>query len=166
MRNKLIIVALILSMTGLSFAADESETTPEPGQKPAVKQRTRGEAVPPYARSRRPVDPEERRQMYSQARALRVERYLEIVRELEAIKKIAQEENAEKTVAALDALIEKEKTELSRMQVEEKKRREEFEKRMQERLERRPSLTDTPDEKSGEEAAPVKNEKKKNSDKK
>ncbi len=84
-----------------------------------------------------PVMPGSREDVMQQVAARRMELHRQEIAKLEAIIKIAEEENATKTVEALKALI-AEKDKAMKEQLEQaEQRRQELQKRMQERLEER-----------------------------
>ena len=123
---------------------DPGETPPAPRVRepriprpvPNAAESQRGPAMGPAARSRNDMTPEARREMYYRMMAQRGVSHQDLLRELEAIKKIAQEENATKTVAALDELIAKKDAEFQRQQTEVQRRREEVRRQMELRQQR------------------------------
>ena len=150
-RNILLLLCICLTaVAALVYAADDAEETsapapqrmqrPAPGRGPAAAQdpRGRGPIAEPGQRGRGPAGdpnvPTGREDALRNAMAQRMQMHQQEIAKLDAIVKIAEGENAEKTVEALKALI-AEKNKEVRDQVEQaERRRQEMQQRLQERL--------------------------------
>ena len=95
--------------------------------------RGRGPIDDPAARGRGPEDRPMQNMQQLQKKQLE-----ELVKELEAVKKIAEEEKATKTVEAIQQLIDKKNAEFKNRQAEMEKRRAEMMERMRQRQEQGP----------------------------
>lgn len=140
-------IVILLLVTVLSFAAEKGKESAAAEKKPQVRQPRRAsqqtDAQTPArpGLGRGPMNPDERSQMYSRMTAQRGSSHQELIQELLELKKVAQEENATKTVAAIEALIESKNALYKQEQIEQEQRREEFRKRMQERMNRQRQTT-------------------------
>lgn len=160
MKASLAILGIFLLVIGFAVAAEEGagrprpETQARPAERrptaplPLTEEQPEGAQAPARPGMRRgPISPDQPGEAYNRVVAQRSQEHVERIKELEEIKKIAQEENATKTVAAIDALIAKKQAEYQKAQAEEAQRRDEFRQRIQERMENRgqaPARTRTP----------------------
>jgi len=159
--------ACLIVVTMAAFAADSDEAAaseetavqrpqrqarPLPGRGPiaAPGQRGRGAAAAAedgqqtQQRGGAAVIPGGREDMVRQAMARRMEQHREEIAKLEAIVKIAEAEEATKTVEALKALIAEKDKEMKDQIEQAERRRQELQERLQERLEdrsRRPGVS-------------------------
>jgi len=156
----------LIAVTMVAFAADSDEAVaseetavqrpqrparPLPGRGPiaAPGQRGRGAAAAEdgeqtQQRGGAVVIPGGREDMVRQAMARRMEQHREEIAKLEAIVKIAEAEEATKTVEALKALIAEKDKEMKDQIEQAERRRQELQERLQERLEdrsRRPGVS-------------------------
>ena len=168
--------ACMMAVAALAYAADSNEPAsgegagvqaparqarPLPGRGPvaAPAERGRGPAAEGVQRPAVPTTAEGREDVLRQAMARRMEVHREEIAKLEAILKIAEEEKAEKTAAALKALIAEKDKEIRDQIDQAERRRIEMQERLQERLEdrsQRPAPAPRPDTpaRPGTEGAP------------
>ena len=131
MKRQLWILGISIAVLSLVAIAAEQQGTSESAPSD-VK-------VPP--RTRRPVDSRRPTLPPEQMEALRsrslpmpgLAGHQQIIRELEEIKKVAQEENAVKTAEAIQNLIDKKNAEYKRMAAQQEKMRQQMQKRFEER---------------------------------
>ncbi|MEN8126518.1 MAG: hypothetical protein ABFR90_01805 [Planctomycetota bacterium] len=125
----LLIIAVLV--VGLTFAAEEGEKQTKgikkEGAAPAQKYPDARRGRPSSLEGRR-RSPAGRQEMYRQMLSRREEVHKQAIAELEAIKKIAEEEGATRTVEAIQALIDKKDNEY-------KEKKEKFESQQRERAE-------------------------------
>lgn len=160
MKRSLVIsaVAVFLIVTCLVVAAEQAGNQPARGSavqsndpdgtaraprvrtNPQIRRPVSYPAAPEResdARGREAMTPEARREMYNRIMAQRGGMtHQELIQELEAVKKIAEEENATKTVAALNALITRSNTEFQKQQADMRRRSEDARHQMQRRFDR------------------------------
>ncbi len=112
----LAVVAAIVITTGICFAAKEKT---KDGQKPAKGRTSQSDALRQKMQQRRQpgsTNPEDRMKRFKERYDEEVKRATEVplatIRELTAIKQIAEKEKAKKTIAAIDQLIAKTKTQM------------------------------------------------------
>ena len=134
--KKTTICILMCVIAACVFAADsQKEAKTRAAQKPSIRNKSQSQAEtarPAPTQRGGAADPQQRRQGYQQMLARRAEVQAAAIAELVAIKKIAQEENAERTVEAIQALIDKKNTEYQeRVKKQEAQRRERAEQMQQ-----------------------------------
>lgn len=138
MKTKLIcglLCAALLGICATTFAADDTQKgeTKGKGKNAAVERpgQGRGPIGEPGQRGRGPA--ENRDEMYKEAMNRRMEGHQKEIAKLEAILKIAEDEGAAKTAAALKDLIAEKNKDVKDQMEQAEKRRTEMQQRLQER---------------------------------
>jgi hypothetical protein len=111
----LAVVAAVVITTGICFAAKEkTANSKKPDQQPVKERTSQADVLRQKMQERRksmPTDPQDRMKRFKERYDKEVKRATESplasIRELVAIKKIAEGEKAKKTIAAIDQLIAK-----------------------------------------------------------
>lgn len=129
-------VLMLVSLCGVVIGEEAKPVKPGGGKsaaKPSVRTKIRDRSS--YGSSRQMGGREMMAARQNERMATEVERAMkthkEFTTQLEAIKKLAEEEGAKKTAAKIQELIDKDKAKLKKMTADMKKRTEEFMKRMQ-----------------------------------
>jgi len=142
--KKRTVFILVCVIGALAMAAKE-ETKSEDVQKRAPQIRRGAQdriQRPNPIRGRGSFDPQDRRRGYQQMLARRAEMNAAAIAELDAIKKIAEEEGATRTVEAIQALIDKKNAEFKKQMTTMEKQRRERAGQIQQRTERNRSRTE------------------------
>ena len=130
----------LISAVVLAQASGDKKADPKKADTSVSRQRPEGAQVSP----RRRGDPRNRQQAYQEMLEKRGAIHKEAVAELEAIKKIAEEEGAKRTVEALQMMIDKKNAEFKQRMEQFETQRRERSKQLEQRTGGRPQRNRPP----------------------
>lgn len=133
-------VGLMLSITGLIMAAEAEESSTE--GRPARMQAP--------TRAVRPTETPNLEERFNEQRASQANAHQQAINELAAIKKLAEGENATKTAAAIQAMIDKKNEEFKKTTEQLDRQRQERVQQLQQRMRERPQPRGAAERPAGE----------------